>query len=344
MRQPAFWDRNGWLPAALAPAAGVWTAAGWLRQRLIRPFRLPVPVICVGNVTVGGAGKTPTVLALLRIINDRMGARPVAHALTRGYGGRLAGPVRVDPDRHTADDVGDEALLLARAAPTWVARDRTAGALTATAAGAQIVVLDDGFQNPSLAKDLSLLVVDGASGFGNGRVMPAGPLREPVRAALARAHGVVIVGDDRADVEARVRTERADLPVLAARVVPAPTVAETLKGRRVLAFAGIARPEKFFATLDAIGAEIVDRHSFADHHRFGEAEIALLEAEAKRRDALLVTTEKDHVRLDPHSRARITALPIAIAFADEAALERLLAPMLRQVLGPGSSATGHPHG
>jgi tetraacyldisaccharide 4'-kinase len=301
-------------------------------------------VICVGNVTVGGAGKTPTVLALIDIVDAHAGG-PLAHVLTRGYGGALTGPVRVDPDRHTASEVGDEPLLLARAAPTWVARDRFAGALTAVAAGAGLVILDDGLQNPSLAKDLSLIVVDGAHGFGNGRVMPAGPLRERVATALTHVHGVIVIGDDRAGAGAEIRKTRPGVPVLSARIVPASAAATALKGNRVLAFAGIARPEKFFATLDAIGADIVDRHAFADHHHFSEAEIALLESEAKRRGARLVTTEKDHMRLERDVRERVAALPIALSFVDPAALDRLLAPILKQALGPAVAAEAtHRHG
>lgn len=333
MRAPAFWERNGWLPTALTPAACAWTALARFRQRNARPFKASVPVVCVGNVTVGGAGKTPTVLALAAPIGSS------AHILSRGYGGRLTGPIRIDADRHSAKEVGDEALLLARAAPTWVARDRRAGAEAAIAAGAKLLILDDGFQNPSLAKDFSLLAIDGGYGFGNGRAMPAGPLREPIVDALARADGAVLVGEDRAGVIATIRNIRLDLPVLTARLVPDANAAATLKGERVVAFAGIGRPEKFFATLAETGVEIVGHHGFADHHPFRASEIASLEAEATAKNARLVTTEKDHVRLPPEARARIAALPVALAFADSTGLDRLLAPVLER-----ASARGAPHG
>ncbi|MGE5539851.1 MAG: tetraacyldisaccharide 4'-kinase [Gemmatimonas sp.] len=332
MRAPVFWDKGGWQADALAPAAWLWRAAGWLRAKAATPARAPLPVICIGNVTVGGAGKTPTALACLGLIAERHGA-DFAHAVTRGYGGGLPGPVRVDPERHTAAEVGDEALLLARSAPTWVARDRVAGAQAAAVAGAKLVVLDDGLQNPTIAKDLSLLVVDGGAGFGNGRMMPAGPLREPVTAALGRADAIIVVGDDTYGVAARVRAGRSDLPILAARLEPDPAAANGLKGARVVAFAGIGRPGKFFATLAACGAEIVGERSFPDHHRFTAADLAALFGAAERASARLVTTEKDWVRLDGAARERVTALPVSLA-TDRAALARLLEPILARAAAP----------
>jgi tetraacyldisaccharide 4'-kinase len=321
MRPPTFWDQDGWATTALTPASWLWSAAGWLRAHTTTPARTPLPVICVGNVTVGGAGKTPTALACLALLSARFGSDAV-HAVTRGYGGALPGPVRVDPVRHSVAEVGDEALLLARAAPTWVARDRVAGAQAAAVAGAKLVVLDDGFQNPTIAKDLSLLVVDGHAGFGNGRVMPAGPLREPVPSALDRADAVIVVGDDTYGVADRVRALRPTVPIIAARIMPDPATANALKGVRVVAFAGIGRPEKFFATLADCGADIVARRSYPDHHYFTPAELAWLDTEAGRADARLVTTEKDWVRLDADWRARITPLPVTLA-VDRAALASL---------------------
>jgi tetraacyldisaccharide 4'-kinase len=294
-----------------------------------------VPIVCVGNLTAGGAGKTPTVLALLRLLAARACGQPCAQTLTRGYGGALAGPARVELGGHTAADVGDEALLLARAAPTWVARDRVAGARAAAACGARIIVMDDGFQNPALAKDLSLIVVDGDSGFGNGRVIPAGPLREPIDAGLARADAVVLIGEDRAGIAATVRRLQPQLPILAARIAPDADAAASLRHRRVMAFAGIGRPEKFFATLAACDAHVVAERAFGDHHRFTADDVASLEAEARQYDALLVTTEKDHVRLDAAAQARIRALPVTLTFDDEATVARLLdAVLVRDTVTP----------
>jgi tetraacyldisaccharide 4'-kinase len=322
MRPPAFWDHGGWAQFALMPASWLWSAAGWLRARTTTLTRAPLPVVCIGNVTVGGAGKTPTALACLALLAGRFSGDAV-HAVTRGYGGALPGPVRVDPERHTATEVGDEALLLARVAPTWVARDRVAGAQAAAVAGARLVVLDDGFQNPTIAKDVSLLVIDGTVGFGNGRVMPAGPLREPIASALDRADAVIVIGDDTYGVAARVAAMSPGLPILTAQIEPDPAAADALKGVRVIAFAGIGRPEKFFATLAACGANIVARRSYPDHHTFTGAELAWLGTESERSDARLVTTEKDWVRLDAEWRARVTSLPIALAL-DRAELARVL--------------------
>jgi tetraacyldisaccharide 4'-kinase len=251
---------------------------------------------------------------------EALASRGIAvHALTRGHGGREAGPLRVDPARHGASDVGDEALLLAAQAPCWVARDRAAGARAAVAAGAGALVMDDGFQNPSLIKDLSLVVVDGAAGFGNGFRIPAGPLREPVARGLARADALVLLGEDRTGVGGLA----AGRPVLHARLEPADDAGD-LAGRDVLAFAGIGRPEKFFATLEALGARLVERVAFPDHHPFRPEEVARLLERAGRAGALPVTTAKDAVRLPPEARAAVRILPVRAVWQDAAALGALL--------------------
>jgi tetraacyldisaccharide 4'-kinase len=321
MRAPAFWDADGALARALVPASWLWSAGARLREATATPFRAPIPVICIGNFTVGGAGKTPVALA----IGARLAAagRRVAF-LTRGHGGRLAGPVAVDPAMHDAEAVGDEPLLLAAVAPTLVARDRAAGARAAAAAGATALVMDDGLQNPGLAKDLALAVIDGETGFGNGRVVPAGPLRESVARGLARADAAIIVGDDRAGLAAALP---ARLPALRARL--APENGEAFRGARVAAFAGIARPEKFFATLRALGAELVEARGFADHHRYGAGEVEALLDAATRSGARLVTTAKDAARLPATLRARVEVLRVRATFADEPALDALLAKALR---------------
>jgi tetraacyldisaccharide 4'-kinase len=318
MRAPGFWQRDGLLPALLMPAAACFAAGGWLRRRIVAPKPAAVPVLCVGNLVAGGAGKTPVAAALAERLLTRGRA---AHFLSRGYGGRERGPLRVDPRRHTAADVGDEPLLLARIAPAWIARDRAAGADAAAAACARVVVMDDGFQNPGLAKDMSLLVVDGGYGFGNGRTIPAGPLLEPLRTGLSRADAVVLMGPDECGVE---RHLPASLPVLRAALLPA--APESLAGRRVLAFAGIARPEKFFATLEALGCRVAGRRAFSDHHPYTDDEIAALAAEARRADAMLVTTEKDAARLPAATMASaaIETVPVTIRWRDEAAVDRLL--------------------
>ena len=333
MRPPDFWRRRGLVGAALAPLGTLYALGGRLRWAATRPWRAPVPVICVGNLTVGGAGKTPVAMA----IAERLAAAGRAvHIVSRGYGGRLAGPVWVDAARHTAADVGDEPLLLAGSCPTHVARDRRAGIRAAVAAGADLVVLDDGYQNPTVVKDIGLVVVDGPRGFGNRRVLPAGPLREPIVDGLARASAVVIMDDDAAGV-ARLAHP---LPVLRARVVPVDDGA-AWAGRRVFAFAGIAHPEKLFATLGSLGADVVGTRAFADHHPYTAAEIAALLAEAAALAAEPVTTGKDAVRLPPALAARITTLAVRVAWADPAALDRVLAPVLEGAATRRSASPSH---
>ncbi len=317
MRAPDFWARDGALARLLAPLGMGYDLAGRLARAAVRPVTAPVPVVCVGNLTAGGAGKTPVVISLLQSLSKRGIA---AHCLTRGYGGRAAGPLRVDRGRHAARDVGDEALIIARAAPTWVARDRVAGARAAAEAGAAAIVMDDGFQNPSLFKDLSLLVIDGGYGFGNARVMPAGPLRETVPRGLARADALVVLGTEERILARSLNT---GLPALGARLVPGPE-GQHLAGQRVLAFAGIGRPEKFFATLEALGAELVETRSYPDHHPYSTGEIEALLARAKDQNARAVTTEKDAVRLPAELSARVEALPVTLEWRDEDAVEALL--------------------
>ena len=327
MRAPAFWEGPSLLSDILMPLGDLYAAGGWLRQRLATPKRVGVPVICVGNLVAGGAGKTPTVLALLERLSA-LGWRPAA--LTRGYGGRLAGPLRVDPATHTAHTVGDEALLLALGAPTWVARDRAAGAEAAAAEGANVIVMDDGFQNPGLIKDLSLVVVDGASGFGNGRLIPAGPLREPVGRGLARADALVIVGRDGRGIAQHA----AGMSILPARLRPRGDT--MLSGRRLIAFAGIGRPAKFFDTLRELEAELVGTAEFADHHVYGTAELDALASKAVRANASLITTEKDALRLPPGHAAAIEVLPVELVFARPAELDRLINRL------PGTFTDGRP--
>jgi tetraacyldisaccharide 4'-kinase len=333
MREPAFWRRKPGLAARLlAPLSLAYGAVAGLRLRQ-RGRRAGVPVVCIGNFTVGGAGKTPTALAVARML-AAAGERPVF--LSRGYGGRLAGPVLVDPARQVADDVGDEPLLLARAAATIVARARVQGAALAAGAGAGVIVMDDGFQNPSLTKDFSVLVVDGQRGIGNGRVIPAGPLRAPLKAQLARAHALVVVGTASGAADVVVAAARAQgIPVFAAWLRPDPGFVAALGGGRVLAFAGIGDPQKFFATLVDAGIPVAATRSFADHHRYTKAEAQALCDDADRDGLILVTTEKDHVRLAGDEAlaelaAHAHALPVALALEDEETFRSLLLERLTE--------------
>ena len=318
MRAPGFWWRkSGAAAALLAPLAAIYGSVA-TRRLAQSGERIDIPVICIGNPTVGGAGKTPTAIAVARLLISA-GERPAF--LTRGFGGRLAGPVIVEPS-HAAAEVGDEPLLLARVAPTVVSRDRVAGARHAIAVGATAIVMDDGFQNPSLAKDLSILVIDATRGIGNGHVIPAGPLRAPLAPQLARAHAILIVG------EASGAMAATNLPTFHARLVP-DRAALALENRRVLAFAGIGGPQKFFATLAASGVNAKIQRGFADHHRYRADEAAALIAEAERHDLALVTTEKDLVRLqgDPALAvlaARAQALPVELIVSEQDDFRRLV--------------------
>lgn len=275
----------------------------------------PVPVICCGNATVGGAGKTTLALDL----GARLAARGIAVGfVTRGYRGRLRGVAGVDPRRHTAAQVGDEALLLAGAAPTWRGADRGAAIRAAIVAGMDAIIADDGLQNPAFMHATKLLVVDGASGFGNGHLLPAGPLREGVATAAARCAAAVLIGEDRAGVATMLP---GSLPVLRARLVP-DAAALALAGKRVLAFAGLARPDKFFIMLRDLGADLVAARYYPDHHAFSARELAALAAMAG--DAAMVTTPKDAVRLPEAWRARVRVAGVGLAWEDEAALNTLL--------------------
>jgi tetraacyldisaccharide 4'-kinase len=328
MRGPEFWDAPPGLAAALlAPLGTAWNAAARLRRAVARPYRAPLPVVCVGNLVAGGSGKTPIVCSLAGIA---AAAGIAVHTVTRGYGGRLAGPIRVDPVEHDAAAVGDEALLLTKVAPCWVSRDRAAGIRAATASGAAAVLLDDGFQNPGVTRDLSLLVIDAEYGFGNGRVMPAGPLREPAGAGLARADAIVLVGDGEPPPAVRATTK----PIFRARLEPAH--ADFFNGARVVAFAGIGRPAKFFASLRCCGAEVLSAHPFPDHYRYAEGELFRLRREAEATGARLVTTAKDWARLPPFWRRGIEVLAVEIRWQDPVAVAALLLGALR----PEESAGG----
>lgn len=323
MRAPGFWftapDRPDWRARALAPLAAVY--AGATAARLARGagtrWRAPVPVICIGNINVGGTGKTPTVIALAGMLQARGRA---VHVVTRGHGGRLRGPLRVDERRHSAEDVGDEALLLAAFTPTWVARNRAAGAGAAARAGAEAIILDDGFQNPALAHDLALVVVDAGHGFGNGRVIPAGPLREPVAAGIARADMVLSIGPQAAQTAFDAAWGgQLPLPRLCGALEPLATGMDWA-GMPVFAFAGIGHPEKFFATLRELGGRLVGARALDDHQRLDVRLLSRLEQEAAKAGAQIVTTEKDAVRLPPGWRARVLTVPVRLRLADPAPL------------------------
>jgi tetraacyldisaccharide 4'-kinase len=328
MQAPVFWQHNGLCAQILRPL-GALTAALTARRAARVGLQLDIPVICVGNINAGGTGKTPTVIALIEMIGARnlTASGAGVFIVTRGYGGRLAGPILVNG--HTAADVGDEPLLLSAFAPVIVAHDRAAGARLAQSLGAKMIVLDDGLQNPSLHKDFSIVVVDAAYGFGNGFCLPAGPLREPVAAGLLRADMVLSIGDTAAQqgFSAKWGREIAALPHIAGALQPL-QMGMNWQGAKVIAFAGIGRPDKFFATLRAEGAVLLRTESLADHAPLPDALLSRLLAEARENGADLVTTEKDAARLPPRFRAEVLTLPVRLKLPSPNPLEFALGQLL----------------
>lgn len=334
MRPPEFWHHRRGRDAApvtqtvLTPLSWIYFFVGALKQATTIPFRARAKVICVGNLTLGGAGKTPVTLAILARLKAR--GLKVA-ALTRGYRGKEAGPVFVNA-AHDAVAVGDEALLLAKVAPTIVAHNRAAGARLADAEGFDVIVMDDGFQNPSLAKDLSIVVVDGETGFGNRSICPAGPLREPIKSGLARAGAILYMR--RNEQALRNPAEGAEFwrgAVLNAWLEPEPDAAAGFKGQRIIPFAGVGRPQKVFDTFEAIGAHIIVDAPYPDHYHYTDGDIDWLRRTATKHNARLATTEKDFMRLSAEQREGVSVLPVRAVFAVEPALDALLAPIITQI-------------
>jgi tetraacyldisaccharide 4'-kinase len=332
MREPGFWHGpSSWKSHLLRPLGAVYGAIA--AKRLQREgLDAGVPVFCVGNYHVGGAGKTPTVLALAKLLRD-LGETPVV--LSRGYGGKLHGPIRVDPARHAASDVGDEPLMLAASLPVVISRERADGVPLARSQGASVILMDDGFQNPSVAKDVSLIVIDSDRGLGNGRVLPAGPLRAPLKPQIARTDALVVVGQGAAAEAVAADLALRGKPVLRARLKPTEASVAALRGRRVLAFAGIGDPVRFFATLRASGIDVARERGFADHHRFSPGEIDALIAEAQRETLTLVTTEKDFARLQtggevPDWARAIVSFAVTLEFEDAALLRKFVTERLFQ--------------
>jgi len=328
MRPPAFWfsppNQPTVMARVLSPLAALY-ANGTARRLRLPGYTAKVPVICIGNLNAGGTGKTPTTIALIERLSKR--GQTSVHVVSRGYGGRQAGPLRVDPLQHSAAETGDEPLLLAAFAPTWVAKDRAAGVKAAEAAGATAILLDDGFQNPSVTKSLSIIVVNAAQGFGNGRCIPVGPLREPVDVGLARADLLLSVGLPADQTRfSRQWGSKIAIPHMTGALVPLKSGMDW-QGLRALAFAGIGHPEKFFATLRAAGATLVATVPLDDHQPLTETLMQRLTAQAKSLDAQLVTTEKDAIRLPDTYRTEVLTLPVRLQLDDwaplDAALERL---------------------
>ena len=324
MREPGFWHGPSSLNShLLKPLAALYGAVAAKRLRR-SGLNAGIPVLCVGNYHVGGAGKTPTVLALAKLLRE-LGETPVV--LSRGYGGKLRGPVKVDAERHTAAEVGDEPLMLASRLPVVVARKRAEGVPLARAQNASVILMDDGFQSPAVVKDASLIVIDSERGLGNGQVFPAGPLRAPLRPQLARTDALVIVGGGGAVEAVAAEIAAQGKPVLRAHLRPDAARVAELRGRRVLAFAGIGDPARFFNTLRTSGIDVIEHRAFADHHPYTQGEIEGLIAEAKRDALTLVTTEKDLARLRGWGQ-QIVPFPVTLEFDDAALLRKFVADRL----------------
>ncbi len=319
---PHFWypdsgKNTGWESLLLSPLACLYGMGQRLNFKSKAPYKAEIPVLCVGNVVAGGAGKTPTALALMKIIQENSIAT-TPYFLTRGHGGSLKNSVLVDPDCHDALMVGDETLLLARQAPVIRAANRPLGAVMAWQDGADFIVMDDGFQNPSLHKDIGILVIEGAIGFGNGKLLPAGPLREDVAAALSRAQGVVIIGKDLHNVRAVIPDT---LPVFEAVVEAVVEAVSAPKAQNYVAFCGLGRPEKFFHTLHELGVPVMEEHHFPDHYFYTQKDLDYLIGRAKDSNATLITTEKDRVKLLGLNGAdEVETLPIHLVWKEDAAV------------------------
>lgn len=332
MREPAFWWRRAGLAASLLAPVGLIYGVIAARRMAGNGARAGLPVLCVGNFTLGGAGKTPTVIALARMLADA-GEHPFC--LTRGYGGTLIGPKLVDSHKDLAAQVGDEALLLAHAAPTVVARDRVAGAAFARAQGAGVLIMDDGLQNASLTKDFTLAVIDARRGVGNRCTFPAGPLRAPLAAQLAQTDALLVVGEGDGADGVVTQARACGLPVLHGRLVPDLAAVTALKGRHVLAFAGIGDPEKFFATAQAAGIAVTERRKFSDHYRYTAEDAGELIMDAEHGGLALLTTEKDRARMagEPLLEAlakRAHTLPVTMVVEEADELRRLIVTKVRR--------------
>lgn len=329
MQTPDHWQgpKPDLLALLLAPLGLLYGLGGTLSRVFSSPYKAGVPVICIGNLVAGGAGKTPVAIEITRRLKSG-GLNP--HIISRGYGGSALGPLQVDRGQHTFTEVGDEPLLLAKTAPTWIAKDRKSGIEAAIRAGADVVVLDDGFQNPSIAKDFSLIVIDGGFGFGNGLLIPAGPLRETVPAGLARADAVVVVGSDTHNIEATIHHTRPSLAIIKAHLKP--DNADAIKGQRVHAFAGIGRPEKFFNSLRELGCDVLHTDAFPDHHSYGSHEIENIIENASEANAIALTTEKDAARLNAEQLSQISVLNVSTSLSEQGA--STLDALLANAVGP----------
>ena len=333
IQTPEFWKKNGFLPFILLPLSKIYTFISKINYNLIKPAKLSIPVICVGNIVVGGSGKTPVCLALADILKS---LKIDFHFLSRGYGRNNSdNTMQVDIKKHNVFDVGDEPLLLAEKAPCWVAKKRFEGGKLAAKNGAKAIVMDDGFQNPSIKKDISFLVIDGNYGLGNQKILPAGPLRETLEKGITRADAVIIIGEDKTGIfdllekqiektKIKMGVKAKKIPIFKASIKVEQKDKAILKGQSVFAFAGIARPEKFYKSLEEIGTHVVDTKNFPDHYNFTDADMVELMRQASTYQAKLVTTTKDFVRLPKRMQKNVSVLPIELVWKNKVAIKSFL--------------------
>ena len=333
-KAPKFWNDktilSSALSSALLPLSWIWRGITAARLAWIKPEKAQLPVICIGNISVGGTGKTPFTAYLCQLLGS---SGYSACILTRGYGGKQKGPLIADPNTHSAADIGDEALMLSQNNMVCISHDRVAGArFIARNLPSDVIIMDDGMQNPWLKKDITLAVFDGAVGLGNGQILPSGPLRQSLKSALPSIDIAVINGSDKTGLKQSLPQK---LTYLSPRLLPNPETADEIKQRSLLGFAGIGRPQGFFDTLEECGATLVKTLPFADHHPYSEADLTRLHLEATQLGAELITTQKDWVRLPPEWRERILVLDVSLMLEDEDAkkLMQTLTPYLHKEKG-----------
>ena len=325
MKAPGFWTEEGITATLLSPVGALFGVFGRWRWRFASPVRAGIPVVCVGNLVAGGAGKTPVALSFAALLQQKGHA---THFLSRGYGGTIRGPHRVDRRCDSPTTVGDEALLLAVVSPTWVSVDRVAGVRAAAQAGAEIVVMDDGFQNPSIGKDFSIIVISDEQEFGNKRVMPSGPLRESIRRGFSRTNVVVVIGQISSKLQDLIPPK---IPIFKA-IFEIKKYNEIFKGKNVTAFAGIAYPNKFFKTLEDQGAKVIEKISYPDHYIYNENDLLSLAETANKTKSILVSTQKDYIRIPKSYRSLVNTLEGEIIFKNEELLIEILSNVIENYI------------
>ena len=310
IKTPHFWTELSWQSVILFPVSYIWRFGHYAQQKILNTKETEIPVICVGNLTVGGSGKTPVVITLCRFLS---GIGKSTSILTRGFGGKEKGPIFVSTNLHQSLDVGDEPLMMAHSLDVCVSRNRPLGANhILDKKKYDCIVMDDGLQNPTLKKDLNIAVFDGKFGIGNGFLLPAGPMRQKLEVGIQNIDLVIFNGKDETGLGQKIPPH---IPIFTGELQPDEEIVEKMKNRRVYGFAGIGNPSRFFKTLNNIGADLVGEAHFADHHPYTNADLTQLYEEAMQSGAELVTTQKDWMRLPTDWRDRVLTVPVRIHFS-----------------------------